>query len=154
MTHRVEYLITVDQKDQFCKTTAGFNNLLRTIEGVAISNGDLSWSGMKVGYEVQDGEIQKDKQRFFHAKFTLKDDSMLERFEEFLRSVRGVLSKAGGAPPSSFVGWRELKLRSKRISISARNRKYTQKAHHQVHVDQRGFGVDTRGNPRRGSGVS
>lgn len=99
MTHRVEYLITVDQKDQFCKTTAGFNNLLRTIEGVAISNGDLSWSGMKVGYEVQDGEIQKDKQRFFHAKFTLKDDSMLERFEEFLRSVRGVLSKAGGRPP-------------------------------------------------------
>lgn len=99
MTHRVEYLITVDQKDQFCKTTAGFNNLLKTIEGVAISNGDLSWLGMKVGYEVQDGEIQKDKQRFFHAKFTLKDDSMLERFEEFLRSVRGVLSKAGGRPP-------------------------------------------------------
>ncbi|RYE02047.1 MAG: hypothetical protein EOP50_00985 [Sphingobacteriales bacterium] len=99
MNHRVEYLITVDQKDQFCKTTAGFNNLLKTIEGVAISNGDLSWSGMKVGYEVQDGEIQKDKQRFFHAKFTLKDDAMLERFEEFLRSVRGVLSKAGGRPP-------------------------------------------------------
>lgn len=99
MTHRVEYLITVDQKDQFCKTTTGFNNLLKTIEGVSISNGDLSWSGMKVGYEVQDGEIQKDKQRFFHAKFTLKDDSMLERFEEFLRSVRGVLSKAGGRPP-------------------------------------------------------
>lgn len=99
MTHRVEYLITVDQKDQFCKTITGFNNLVKTIEGVAIQNSDLTWSTLKVQYDVQDGEIQRDKQRFFHAKFTLTDDSKIEKFEEFLRSVRGVLSKAGGRPP-------------------------------------------------------
>lgn len=99
MTHKVEYLITVDQKDQFCKTIAGFNNLLKTIEGVNINNCELSWSGIKVSYEVQDGEIQRDKQRFFHAKFTITDDGKLEKFEELLRSIRGVLSKAGGRPP-------------------------------------------------------
>ncbi|RZL01402.1 MAG: hypothetical protein EOP36_11765 [Rubrivivax sp.] len=99
MAHRVEYLITVDQKDQFCKTITGFNNLVKTIEGVAIQNTELTWSSLKIQYDVQDGEIQRDKQRFFHAKFTLGDDSKIEKFEEFLRSVRGVLSKAGGRPP-------------------------------------------------------
>ena len=99
MAHRVEYLITVDQKDQFCKTILGFNNLIKAIEGVAIQNTDLTWSGLSIQYEVQDGEIQRDKQRFFHAKFTLNNDEKIEKFEELLRSVRGVLSKAGGRPP-------------------------------------------------------
>jgi hypothetical protein len=99
MTSRVEYLITIDQKDLFCKTKSGFNNLLRTIDGLSIHNGELRYQDLQAQYEVQDGEITTDRQRFFHVKLTLSDDNKLEQFELLLRQVRGVLTRAGGRPP-------------------------------------------------------
>ncbi len=36
LVFRVEYLITVDQKDAFCKTVTSFNNLARHIESINI----------------------------------------------------------------------------------------------------------------------
>jgi len=99
MTSRVEYLITIDQKDLFCKTKDGFNNLLRTIDGLTIKNGELRYQDIQTQYEVQDGEIATDRQRFFHVKITLVDDNKLENFEALLRQVRGVLTRAGGRPP-------------------------------------------------------
>ncbi|KWT11147.1 hypothetical protein CFBP3846_01749 [Pseudomonas syringae pv. avii] len=99
MAHKVEYLITVDQKDQFCKSISGFNNLIKTIEDVSITSSTLTWRELSIQYEVQDGEIQRDKQRFFHAKFTLQKEEQLSKFEDLLRIIRSILSKAGGRPP-------------------------------------------------------
>lgn len=99
MSSRVEYLITIDQKDLFCKTRNGFDNLLRTIDGLTIKNGELRYQDIQAQYEVQDGEIVTDRQRFFHVKITLADDNKLEKFELLLRQIRGVLTRAGGRPP-------------------------------------------------------
>ncbi len=98
---RVEYLITVDQKDAFCRTPSAFNNLLRTIDKLTISKSMIDFAGLSVSYELQSGEVSTDKQRFFHLRLAVDAESQLPQFEELLRSVRGVLSKAGGKPPQT-----------------------------------------------------
>jgi Apea-like HEPN len=97
--YKVEYLITVDQKESFCKTVAGFNNLIKTIDGVSISSKDLKLGALSISYEVQTGEIQNDKQRFFHVRLLLDNEAHLPEFEVFLKSIRTLLHKAGGKPP-------------------------------------------------------
>lgn len=99
MAHRVEYLIIVDEREQFCKSISGFNSLLKTIEGLSINNRNLSFNNIQVKYEVQSGQIQKDNKRYFHAKFAIDDNSKINDFEILLRSIRSVLSKAGERPP-------------------------------------------------------
>ena len=95
---RVEYLITVDQKDAFCTTTTGFNNLLKTVNGVSVSKSDLRFDSLILEYELQTGEILSDKQRYFHVKLTLHDEADLPRFEVLLKSFRSLLHKASGKP--------------------------------------------------------
>ncbi|WP_127806152.1 HEPN domain-containing protein [Hydrogenophaga sp. NH-16] len=95
---RVEYLITVDQKDAFCTTTTAFNNLLKTIDGVSVSKADLRFESLVLGYELQTGEVLSDKQRYFHAKLTLHHVDDLPRFESLLKSIRSLLHKASGKP--------------------------------------------------------
>lgn len=95
---RVEYLITVDQKDAFCTTTAAFKNLLKTVDGVSISKAELTFKSLVLGYELQTGEVLNDKQRYFHVKLTLQKESDLPHFEILLKSIRSLLHKASGKP--------------------------------------------------------
>lgn len=95
---KVEYLITVDQKDVFCNSVASFNNLLRSLDGLAISGDSIEFGSLKVGYEIQTGEISSDKQRFFHLKLSCPLEKQLDDFDNLLRSIRVVLSKASGKP--------------------------------------------------------
>lgn len=101
LVFRVEYLITVDQKDAFCKTVTSFNNLLKTIDGVTVSKNELRFEHLAIHYEVQAGEILSDKQRFFHLRLTFPDESHLPEFEAFLKALRGLLHKASGKPPQT-----------------------------------------------------
>lgn len=95
---RVEYLVTVDQKDSFCTTAAAFNNLLKTIDGVSITKTELNFGSLLLAYELQTGEILCDKQRYFHLKLTLQAESHLQQFEVLLKSIRSLLHKASGKP--------------------------------------------------------
>jgi len=94
----VEYLITVDQRDAFCKTTTAFNNLLKTLDGVFLSKTELKFENLLIYYELQTGEILNDKQRYFHVKFSSSTESLLNDFESFLKSIRTLLQKASGKP--------------------------------------------------------
>lgn len=98
---KVEYLMTVDQKDAFCKTVAAFNNLLKTIDGVSVSKNELRFGNLTIHCEVQTGEILSDKQRYFHLRLSFSDESRLAEYEAFLKSLRGVLHKASGKPPQT-----------------------------------------------------
>jgi len=95
---RVEYLITVDQKDAFCRTAGAFNNLLRTIDGLAITKAEIHYDSLHVAYELQTGEVLSDKQRYFHLKLSVAKDTDLPKFEELLKSIRSLLHKASGKP--------------------------------------------------------
>jgi len=94
---KVEYLITVDQKYPFCSSVAAFNNLLRTIDDITVTNSSIEYKSLKVNYELQMGAIEADKQKYFHIKIT--STSYLQAEEEIdtlLRSIRTILSKASG----------------------------------------------------------
>ena len=95
---RVEYLVTIDQKDSFCASVAAFNNLIRSIDGISLSKSLLHFKDLSFEYEVQTGEISSDKQRFFHVKLTSPDAANYDVFETLLKSVRTVLTKASGRP--------------------------------------------------------
>jgi len=97
-THRVEYLITVDQKEPFCNSIPSFNNLLRTIDHLKIQNGYIEAQLVRAQYEVQMGEIIIDKHRYFHIKLSITKDIAVDDFEALLKSIRTVLSKASGKP--------------------------------------------------------
>ena len=99
MNHfKVEYLITVEQKGSFCNSIPAFNNLLRTIDDISISANSIEFQGQKIGYDIQTGEILKDKQRFFHIKLTFSNEKLLNDNETLLRVIRTVLFKAGEKP--------------------------------------------------------
>lgn len=98
-SYKVEYLITVDQKEAFCGSINAFKNFLSSIDGVFLKNNDLEFGGLSLGYEIQSGEITKDKLRYFHLKLVCADDSKLNEFESFLRYIRSLLHKANGKPP-------------------------------------------------------
>ena len=95
---RVEYLVTVDQKDSFCTSAAAFNNLLKTIDGISLSKGELHIGTLALDYELQTGEVLNDKQRFFHLKISLQYEQYLKEFEALLKAIRSLLHKAGGKP--------------------------------------------------------
>jgi uncharacterized protein YutE (UPF0331/DUF86 family) len=95
---RVEYLVTIDQKDSFCASVTAFNNLIKSIDGISLNKSALRFKDLSFEYEVQTGEISSDKQRFFHVKFTCPDLATYDVFEILLKSVRTVLTKASGRP--------------------------------------------------------
>jgi hypothetical protein len=95
---RVEYLITVDQKDAFCRTVGAFNHLLKTIDGLSVNKTDIQYESIRIGYELQTGEVLSDKQRYFHLKLSVPTEAELPRFEQVLKSVRSLLHKASGKP--------------------------------------------------------
>ena len=95
---KVEYLITFEQKASFCNSIPAFNNLLRTIDDISIEANSIEFQGQKIGYDVQTGEILNDKQRFFHVKLTFSNEKLLNEYENLLRVIRTVLSKAGEKP--------------------------------------------------------
>lgn len=97
-TKRVEYLITVDQKEPFCNSVPSFNNLLKTIDGLVIRDGYMEAKLVRAQYEVQMGEVANDKHRYFHIKLAITNSIAVEDFESLLKSIRTVLSKASGKP--------------------------------------------------------
>lgn len=96
---RVEYLITVSEDDPFCKTEAGFNNLLKTLDGLSIGRDGVLYHDLPIKYELSFGSIHQDKQRYFQVKFWIDDEALLAKFEDFLRAVRGVLYRASERQP-------------------------------------------------------
>jgi hypothetical protein len=58
MSFTVEYLVTLDETADFCKDVAGLNNLLRTIDGLKVSNSEIRLGTLTVGYEVEGARSQ------------------------------------------------------------------------------------------------
>lgn len=97
--YKVEYLMVINAKDEFCKSIASFNNFLQSHEKIKILSTAITFDGTSFSYNVQFDEILENSQRFFHVRFSCDTPSNLETFKAMLRAVRGLLSKASGKPP-------------------------------------------------------
>ncbi len=100
----VEYLIILPKADSFCDSVDGFNRLLQVDSAIKMKGGgviEYQRDGFSCGYEIRGGEVAGKDQRFFHLRFSLESASSItqakvDRFAAFLRTVRGIIAKAGG----------------------------------------------------------
>ncbi len=102
---RAEYLLTVDQGSDFCKSITSLNNLIRSIEGISITDSrtttgssTIEYKSLKVDYDVRYGEIPADKHRYFHIILTRESDKGLDEFDDLLRAIRKRLYTEGNKP--------------------------------------------------------
>ncbi|WP_017788203.1 HEPN domain-containing protein [Aeromonas dhakensis] len=96
---KVEYLILIDSEEPFCQSIASLNSLIQAYDQVSIESDKILFSGCSFGYEVAFDNIGKGYQRYFHLKLTSENDSESEKFREFLKLLRTILSKISGRPP-------------------------------------------------------
>lgn len=99
---RVEYLISIETKKNFCNSIKGFNNLLEVSDEIKIEKGKIiKYKDLNVIYEVQTGELSEKEQRFFHIKFTCKQIDRINEYSNFLRVIRDILIRVTGKQPIS-----------------------------------------------------
>lgn len=98
-SYKVEYLSIISSKEEFCRSIGSFNSFLQSYDNIEIFDQRIKFKDFTFSYNVQFEEIAESAQRFFHLKFFCDDKAQLSEFKLMLRSVRALLSKAGGKPP-------------------------------------------------------
>ncbi|MGZ8238951.1 MAG: hypothetical protein ACXWTY_13890 [Methylobacter sp.] len=104
--YKVEYLNVINTKEKFCDSIDAFNYLLQSYGNINIHENKIKFEGIEFGYDVQDGEIKGEAQRFFHIKLTCKGKANIEQFKLLLKSIRTILTKASDKPPE--ILWDDL----------------------------------------------
>jgi hypothetical protein len=95
---KVEYLIVIKKKGSFCDQVETFLNFLKADSKISVQRNHKTFSyngedkaSIKVGYEIQTGEVEE--QRFFHIKllYGLKDGDLnrqIELYGQFLKTLK------------------------------------------------------------------
>ncbi|ELH0879398.1 hypothetical protein G6364_17395 [Vibrio cholerae] len=91
---KVEYLIIIDSNNPFCRDKKSFDNFLQSNADISIKGNVFKHKLLEVEYELQGGENEADKNRFFHIKLTSKDDSKIDEFQDLLKATRTLLHMA------------------------------------------------------------
>ncbi len=90
---KVEYIIILDTKKDFCKTVNSFKYFLQSDSNITISNNEIYFKNTCFYYSLQDGSI-KDNIHYYDisVEFNCEDeknfDNELKIFEELLRAIR------------------------------------------------------------------
>ncbi|ENN2394612.1 HEPN domain-containing protein [Vibrio alginolyticus] len=94
---KVEYLVLIKSEEQYCRSITSLNYLIQSYDGIKIDNDSLSYAGCKFGYAVKLGNSDDVNHRFFHIEVSSTSDD-LQKFQEFLKLLRTILSKISGQP--------------------------------------------------------
>lgn len=92
----VEYLIVTQIKGNFCNNAVTFNRLITTDADIQIVGDKLSYKQLSVLYELQVGEVQEEKQRFFHIRLRCDEINRIPEFVSLLRAIRTMAHKTDG----------------------------------------------------------
>ncbi|AVF95386.1 hypothetical protein AL552_17305 [Vibrio diabolicus] len=96
---KVEYLIIIDSGNPFCRDKKSFDNFLQSNADISIRGNIFKHKSLEVEYELQGGETEADKNRFFHIKLNSKDDSRIDEFQDLLKATRKLLHMASDKKP-------------------------------------------------------
>ena len=102
----VEYLVLIDDNDQYCQSIDALNNLIKGCDDIKIEEKKVLFENCSFGYEVSLNYVAGSSQRNFHLTLTLLKDDEQEKFNELLKLLRTILSKMSGRPPE--VLWDDL----------------------------------------------
>ena len=96
---KVEYLIIIDSGNPFCSDKKSFDNFLQSNADISIRGSVFKHKNLEVEYELQGGETEADKNRFFHIKLNCKDESRIDEFHDLLKATRKLLYMASDKNP-------------------------------------------------------
>jgi uncharacterized protein YutE (UPF0331/DUF86 family) len=95
---KVEYLVLINSKEEFCKSVSSLNNLIQSYDGVVLVDGAIQYKECKFDYSVQLGYPENTEHRFFHINMCNTKKAQSNQFQEFLKLIRTILSKISGQP--------------------------------------------------------
>lgn len=95
---KVEYLVLIDSKEEFCKSVLSLNNLIQSYDGIVINGDSIKYNNLDFTYSVQLGDPESTDHRFFHFKIGNTKKEWKTEFQEFLKLIRTVLAKVSGQP--------------------------------------------------------
>lgn len=95
---KVEYLVLIDSKEEFCKSVTSLNNLIQSYDQILIVDKIIKYLGCDFTYSVQLGDPENTEHRFFHIKVGNTKKDNLVSFQQFLKLLRVILSKISGLP--------------------------------------------------------
>lgn len=96
---RVEYLVIVEANSPFCRDKAAFNNFLQSDADIKIHKDSIKHKDFGCTYELQGGDAEGTKNRFFHVKLESKIEEHLDKFHDLLKAVRSLLHKTSDKKP-------------------------------------------------------
>lgn len=96
---KVEYLIIINSDNPFCRDKKSFDNFLQSNADISIQGSVLKHNHLEIEYEVQGGETEADKNRFFHIKLNCKESSRIDEFHDLLKAIRKLLFMASDKKP-------------------------------------------------------
>ena len=91
---KVEYFITFKESGAFCNDVETFSNFIKANKNFKISGSKLTFQDLDIKFKVIDGEVEN--QKYFMLTLLLLDKSKIEKFEEALKELRGLIYSTGG----------------------------------------------------------
>ncbi len=83
----MEYLITFDKKQDFCKNTESFCFLLQSIHGLVCNDTSILYKNIKIQFENKLLDTDDHNNRIFHTTFSIEKLEYLYIFEKFIKDV-------------------------------------------------------------------
>ncbi|MGK3129534.1 hypothetical protein ACCW76_10080 [Pantoea sp. C8B4] len=90
---KVEYLVTIELKNSFCKTKKSFLNFLQSDSDISLSGKKAKYKGNDFDIDVVEESTPSEKHKIFHLRLANSSDD-LELFAAFLKVIRGLLNLA------------------------------------------------------------
>ncbi|MBJ6600341.1 hypothetical protein JGU00_06605 [Enterobacter hormaechei] len=91
---RVEYLVTIELKDSFCKTKKSFLNFLQSDSDIILTGKKVTYLNKHYEIEVSEENSPSDKHKIFNVKINNPNEDQVEEFSNFLRALRSLLNMA------------------------------------------------------------
>lgn len=94
---KVEYLVLIDSKEEYCKSIVTFNNLLQSYDGITINGSTIKYDSLNFLYAIQLYEPGNNSQRSFHLTFN-SNGNEIHNYQSFLKLIKNILFKISGRP--------------------------------------------------------
>lgn len=91
---KVEYLVTIETKDAFCKTKKSFLNFIQSDSDITLSGKKLTYKNNVFSLEVSEENSPSEKHKIFHLKISNENENKTEDFSTLLKVLRGLLQLA------------------------------------------------------------
>ncbi|SQI29160.1 Uncharacterised protein [Serratia plymuthica] len=91
---RVEYLVTIEITNSFCKTKKSFLNFIQSDSEINIVGKKINYKSDVFGIEITEENSPSEKNKIFHIKLSNENDEKVNEFTNLLKVLRNLLHMA------------------------------------------------------------